>query len=29
MLPGQAERPDPSDGTFAVSSIQIMGHKVI
>jgi hypothetical protein len=29
VLPGQAERPDPSDGTFAVSSIQIMGHKVI
>jgi hypothetical protein len=29
LLPGQAERPDPSDGTFAVSSIQIMGHKVI
>jgi hypothetical protein len=29
LLPGQAERPDPSDGTFAVSNIQIMGHKVI
>jgi len=28
LLPGQVERPDPSDGTFAVSSIQIMGHKV-
>lgn len=28
-LPGQPAAPDPSDGTFAVSSIKIIGHKVI
>jgi hypothetical protein len=29
LLPGEANRPDPSDGTFAVSNIKIIGHEVI
>lgn len=29
QLPGQPQSDDPSDGTFAVSSIKIIGHKAI
>jgi hypothetical protein len=29
QLPGQPQPRDPSDGTFAVSSIKIIGHKAI
>ena len=29
QLPGQPQPADPSDGTFAVSSIKIIGHKAI
>jgi hypothetical protein len=29
QLPGQPQPVDPSDGTFAVSSIKIIGHKAI
>lgn len=29
QLPGQPPSDDPSDGTFAVSSIKIIGHKAI
>lgn len=29
QLPGQPQPGDPSDGTFAVSSIKIIGHKAI
>lgn len=28
VLPGQPDRPDPSDGTFAISSIKVIGHQV-
>ncbi|MGH3556050.1 MAG: hypothetical protein ACRDTK_00755 [Mycobacterium sp.] len=29
QLPGQSQPSDPSDGTFAVSSVKIIGHKAI
>ncbi len=28
-VPGDATSPDPADGTFAVSSIKIIGHKAV
>ncbi|GBE67782.1 hypothetical protein MFM001_42440 [Mycobacterium sp. MFM001] len=28
VLPGQPDRPDPSDGTFAITSIKVIGHQV-